>query len=140
MPSSCLALPVAGQSVIEDITGLVPVDVAGAFAGGRAGCGALAEYLDQVVDRRSRQGLRYELGFLLAVVMAATACVGHDEVAAQLLDEDTAQRGRQGRPRPGTASGVVGPGEFALGEHHQQPLRRLVRQPPAEWPAVRTHL
>ena len=83
MPSSCLALPVAGQSVIDDVTGLVPVDVAGAAAGGRARCGALAEYLDQVVDHRSRQGLRYELGFLLAVVVAATACAGHDEVAAQ---------------------------------------------------------
>lgn len=49
----------------------------------RGACGALAEYLDQVVDHRSRQGLRYELGFLLAVVVAATACAGHDEVAAQ---------------------------------------------------------
>jgi hypothetical protein len=49
----------------------------------RAGRGALVEYLDQVVDHRSRQGLRYELGFLLAVVVAATACAGHDEVAAQ---------------------------------------------------------
>ncbi len=27
--------------------------------------------------------MRYELGFLLAVVVAATACAGHDEVAAQ---------------------------------------------------------
>jgi hypothetical protein len=27
--------------------------------------------------------LRYELGFLLGVVVAATACAGHDEVAAQ---------------------------------------------------------
>jgi predicted transposase YbfD/YdcC len=41
------------------------------------------EYLDQVADHRSRRGLRYELGFLLAVVVAATACAGHDEVAAQ---------------------------------------------------------
>ncbi|MGH3772245.1 MAG: ISAs1 family transposase, partial [Pseudonocardiaceae bacterium] len=36
-----------------------------------------------MVDHRSRQGLRYELGFLLSVVVAATACAGHDEVAAQ---------------------------------------------------------
>jgi len=49
----------------------------------RAAKGSLAEYLGRVVDHRSRQGLRYELGLLLAVVMAATACVGRDEVAAQ---------------------------------------------------------
>ncbi|MGH3923642.1 MAG: transposase family protein, partial [Pseudonocardiaceae bacterium] len=48
-----------------------------------AGYGALVAYLDRVVDHRSRQGLRYELGFALAVVVAATACAGHDEVAAQ---------------------------------------------------------
>ena len=39
--------------------------------------------LTRSFDHRSRQGLRYGLGFLLAVVVAATACVGHDEVAAQ---------------------------------------------------------
>jgi hypothetical protein len=39
------------------------------------------EYLDRVADHRSRRGRRYELGFLLAVVVAATACAGHDEVA-----------------------------------------------------------
>jgi DDE_Tnp_1-associated len=81
--SSCLAPPDAGQSATEDVTGLVPVDVAGALAGVRARCGTLAEYLDQVVDHRSRQGLRYDLGFLLAVVVAATSCAGHDEVSAQ---------------------------------------------------------
>jgi hypothetical protein len=62
VPSSCLALPVSGQSVVEDVTGVVPVDVAGAIAGVRTGCGALAEYLDRVAGHRSRQGLRYELG------------------------------------------------------------------------------
>ena len=41
------------------------------------------KYLDQVVDHQSRQGLRCELGFLLAVVVAATVCAGHDDVAAQ---------------------------------------------------------
>lgn len=74
MPSSCLAPPVAGRPVIGDVSG--------EFSTIRAACGALAEYLDQVVDHQSRQGLRYELGFLLAVVVAATACAGHDEVAA----------------------------------------------------------
>jgi hypothetical protein len=39
------------------------------------------EYLVRVADHRSRRGRRYELGFLLAVVVAATACAGHDEVA-----------------------------------------------------------
>lgn len=58
-------------------------DVGGDFAAVRAGCGSLATCLGQVVDHWSRQGLRYELGFLLAVVVAATACAGHDEVAAQ---------------------------------------------------------
>ena len=75
MPSSCLAPPVADQTLAQDI--------AGAVAAVRTECGALAEYLDQVVDHRSRQGLRYELGFLLGVVVAATACAGHDEVTAQ---------------------------------------------------------
>ena len=32
---------------------------------------------------RGRAGWRYELGFLLGVVVAVTACAGHDEVAAQ---------------------------------------------------------
>ncbi len=79
MSLSCPAPPVAGQSVTVEVTGVVPGDLTAV----RAGRGALAEYLDQVVDYRSRQGLRYELGFLLAVVVAATACAGHDEVAAQ---------------------------------------------------------
>lgn len=79
MPSSCLASPVSGQSVAEDVSDGVPGDLAAV----RDGCSALAECLDQVVDHRSRQGLRYELGFLLAVVVAATACAGHDEVVAQ---------------------------------------------------------
>ncbi|MCA1675385.1 MAG: ISAs1 family transposase [Actinobacteria bacterium] len=74
MASSCLAPPVSDQTLAQDI--------AGAFAAVRGGAGALTEYLDQVVDHRSRQGLRYELGFLLGVVVAATACAGHDEVAA----------------------------------------------------------
>jgi len=73
--SSCLAPPVADQTLAQDI--------AGAVAAVRTECGALAEYLDQVVDHRSRPGLRYELGFLLGVVVAATACAGHDEVTAQ---------------------------------------------------------
>ncbi|MGB6164016.1 MAG: transposase family protein [Pseudonocardiaceae bacterium] len=39
--------------------------------------------MDEFVDYRSRQGLRYGLGCPLAVVVAARACAGHDEVAAQ---------------------------------------------------------
>lgn len=78
MSSSCPAVPVAGQSVTGE-TGVV----AGDLRAVGQGLGTLAEYLDQIVDYRSRQGLRYELGFLLAVVVAATACAGHDEVAAQ---------------------------------------------------------
>ena len=66
MASSCLAPPVADQTLAQDI--------AGAVAAVRTECGALAEYLDQVVDHRSRQGLRYELGFLLGVVVAVAAC------------------------------------------------------------------
>jgi len=64
-PSSCIAPPVAGQCVAED--------VAGVFAVVREGCGALAEYLDQVVDHRSRQGLRYKLGFLPVEASPRTA-------------------------------------------------------------------
>ena len=82
MVSSCPVPPAAGQ---QSITGSHPehaIGDAGDLAV-RAGCGALVEYLDRVVDHRSRQGLRYELGFLLGVVVAATACAGHDEVAAQ---------------------------------------------------------
>jgi predicted transposase YbfD/YdcC len=68
---SCLVPPVADQPV------------AGEVAAVRAGCGALIDCLGEVADHRSRRGLRYELGFLLAVVVAASACAGHDEVAAQ---------------------------------------------------------
>jgi hypothetical protein len=82
--SSCPAPPAAGQQFItENRTGSAGGDCGGDLTAVRAGHGALIEYLDQVVDHRSRQGLRYELGFLLAVVVAATACAGHDEVAAQ---------------------------------------------------------
>lgn len=83
MSSSCLVPPIADQSVIEDVAEIVSGDVGGAWSAVRGGCGSLAECLDQVADHRSRQGLRYELGFLLAVVVAATACAGHDEVTAQ---------------------------------------------------------
>ena len=87
MLSSCLVSPVADQSVTENVAGVVSGDGGGAFTAVHGGCGSLAECLDQVVDHRSRQGLRYELGFLLAVVVAvvvaATACAGHDELAAQ---------------------------------------------------------
>jgi hypothetical protein len=81
--SSCLATPVAGQSIPADTTREVYGDVPSGVSAVRADCGALVEYLNQVVDHRSRQGLRHELGFLLAVVIAATACAGHDEVVAQ---------------------------------------------------------
>jgi DDE_Tnp_1-associated len=80
--SSCLATPVAGQSLVADATREVYVDLPGGASAIHTGCGALVEYLDQVVDHRSRQGLRHELGFLLAVVIAATTCAGHDEVIA----------------------------------------------------------
>ena len=83
MLSSCLATPVAGQSIPADTTREVYGDVPSGVSAVRADCGALVEYLNQVVDHRSRQGLRHELGFLLAVVIAATACAGHDEVVAQ---------------------------------------------------------
>ncbi len=83
VPSSCLVAPVADQSIPADSTHEVGGEVLGEVAGLRVGRGALADYLDQIVDHRSRQGLRYELGFLLAVVIAATACAGHDEVVAQ---------------------------------------------------------
>ncbi|MGH3999700.1 MAG: transposase family protein, partial [Pseudonocardiaceae bacterium] len=83
MPSSCLAPPAAGQQRITEDGVEHAIGDAGAAATVGAGCGALGEYLDQVVDHRSRQGLRYELGFLLAVVVATTACAGHDEIAAQ---------------------------------------------------------
>jgi hypothetical protein len=71
--SSCLALPDAGQSTSADTIREVYADVSIGVSAVRGGCGALAEYLNQVVDHRSRQGLRHELGFLLAVVIAATA-------------------------------------------------------------------
>jgi hypothetical protein len=83
VPSSCLVGPVADQSIPADSTHEIGGEVLGGVAGVRVGRGALADYLDQIVDHRSRQGLRYELGFLLAVVIAATACAGHDEVVAQ---------------------------------------------------------
>lgn len=83
MSSSCLATPVAGEAIPADTTREVYGAVPNGVTAVRADCGALAEYLDQVVDHRSRQGLRHELGFLLAVVIAATACAGHDEVVAQ---------------------------------------------------------
>lgn len=70
MSSSCLVAPASAQSGVLD-SDLV-----------RAGRGALGEYLNRVPDHRSRQGLRYELGFLLAVVVAAMAWAGHDDVAA----------------------------------------------------------
>ncbi len=83
MSSSCLVLPAVAQDPGGD--DCVEHTIGGADADGviRAAEGSLAEYLDRVVDHRSRQGLRYELGFLLAVVVAATACAGHDEVTAQ---------------------------------------------------------
>ena len=87
VPPSCPAAPAAGQQRITEnhIEHHIehPIRGVGDLAAVRAGYGALIEYLDQVVDHRSRQGLRYELGFLLGVVTAATACAGHDEVAAQ---------------------------------------------------------
>ena len=83
MLSSCLATPVAGQSIPADTIREVYGDVPSGVSAVRAHCGALVEYLDQVIDHRSRQGLRHELGFLLAMVIAATACAGHDEVVAQ---------------------------------------------------------
>lgn len=70
MSSSCLVAPAPAQSGIFD-GDLV-----------RAGRGALGEYLNRVPDHRSRQGRRYELGFLLAVVVSAMAWVGHDDIAA----------------------------------------------------------
>ena len=84
MLSSCPVPPAAGQRFItENHAEYAGGDCGGELTAVRAGHGALIKYLDQVVDHRSRQGLRYELGFLLAVVVAATACAGHDEVAAQ---------------------------------------------------------
>ncbi|MGH3833611.1 MAG: ISAs1 family transposase, partial [Pseudonocardiaceae bacterium] len=83
MPSSCLVPPAAGQRRAIENRVEHTIEDAGAEATVRAEYGALGEYLGQVVDHRSRQGLRYELGFLLAVVVAATACAGHDEVTAQ---------------------------------------------------------
>lgn len=112
MPSSCLAPPVAGQSIPADTTQEVYAEVPDGGTAVRAGCRALAEYLDQVVDHRSRQGLRYELGFLLAVIIAATACTGHDEVIAQAEWAAAAPRGRWEksallhRARPGPAGGL----------------------------------
>ena len=82
MSPSCLVCPVAGQSVAGHLSRELTEDVLGDFGAVRAACGALAEYLDRVVDHRSRQGLRHELGYVLAVVVAAVACAGHDEVAA----------------------------------------------------------
>ena len=84
MPPSCPVSPAAGQQFItENHAEYAGGDSGGELTAVRAGHGALIKYLDQVVDHRSRQGLRYELGFLLGVVTAATACAGHDEVAAQ---------------------------------------------------------
>lgn len=83
MSSSCLALPDAGQSTSADTTREGCADASMGVSAVRGGRGSLAEYLNQVVDHRSRQGLRHELGFLLAVVIAATASTGHDEVVAQ---------------------------------------------------------
>jgi predicted transposase YbfD/YdcC len=83
VPSSCPAPPVFAQPVTEHLTDLAVGAVAATVAAVRDRGGALAQYLDQVSDHRSRQGLRYELGFLLGVTVAATACIGHDEVAAQ---------------------------------------------------------
>ncbi len=79
MPSSCLAAPGAGHH--SDRETPIGHTIEDAVVG--AGFDTLAQYLNRVVDHRSRRGLRYELGFLLAVVVAATACAGHDEVAAQ---------------------------------------------------------
>lgn len=83
MPSSCLVPSAVGQQPVTEDRVEHAIGDAGAAGIVGGGCGALGEYLDQVVDHRSRQGLRYELGFLLAVVTAATACTGHDEVTAQ---------------------------------------------------------
>lgn len=76
MSSSCLVPPVADHSVTEDVAGVVWGDVGGTFAAVRGGRGSLAECLDQVADHRSRRGLRYELGFLLAVVVAGRHAPG----------------------------------------------------------------
>ncbi len=77
MLSSCPVPPAAGQQFIpENHAEYAAGDCGGELTAVRDGYGALIEYLDQVVDHRSRQGLRYELGFLLAVVVAATACAG----------------------------------------------------------------
>jgi hypothetical protein len=83
--SSCLVPSVAGQSVSGYVPREISDDVLVDFSAVRAACGALAEYLDQVVDHRSRQRRRHELSYVLAVVVAATACAGHDEVATLAL-------------------------------------------------------
>ena len=108
MLSSCPVSPAAGQQFItENHAEYAGADSGGELTAVRGGHGALIEYLDQVVDHRSRQGLRYELGFLLAVVVAATACAGHDEVAAQAQwaadapGVGAAGAGRQTRPADG---------------------------------------
>ena len=44
--------------------------------------GSLLAALARVPDPRSRQGIRHEIGYLLAVIIAATAAAGHDSVAA----------------------------------------------------------
>lgn len=82
MSSSCCVPPVAGQPGAAQVPRDLTEGILGNFGAVRAACGALAEYLDQVLDHRSRQGLRHELGYVLAVVVAATACAGHDEVSA----------------------------------------------------------
>lgn len=86
MPPSCLVPAAAGHHPDPaDPADGVEQSIAGAGIDGLFGAGeaVLAEYLGRVVDHRSRRGRRYELGFLLALVTAATACAGHDEVAAQ---------------------------------------------------------
>ena len=101
MLSSCPVPPAAGQQFItENHAEYAGADSGGELTAVRGGHGALIQYLDQVVDHRSRQGLRYELGFLLAVVVAATACAGHDEVAAQAQWARTPPWGCCGRWAP----------------------------------------
>lgn len=68
MSPSCLVPPAAGQSVAGHFLGEVTEDVLGDLGAIRAACGALAEYLDQFVDHRSRQGLRHERGYVMAAV------------------------------------------------------------------------
>jgi hypothetical protein len=80
VPSSCRVPPVASQPVSGQVVREVTDDALGTSV--LFVRRVVAEYLDQAVDHRSRQRLHYELEYVLAMVVAATACTGHDEVAA----------------------------------------------------------